>query len=119
MQRLPIIIPCVLLVLNVACTEPAPRIDHVGVVGTFQKINAEAGVVTFRVQNRSGQSVEQRAVVPADTDIMIDGRLAWLRDIRIGEPARVIWRSEESDGPTRYTALKIIINREEKSSDSS
>jgi len=85
------------------------------VTGTVEKINLETGVVQVRAYSeKHEQEFDAEVRVTDDTEIMINGALVGLDDVRVGETAKGTVRIErtEDDRPL-FIALRVQIARQE------
>ncbi len=103
-----------LLIALASCRLQEPETKYKAMSGTIDRINLRTGEVTFRfLHEKSGQYREHRAWLLPETEILINGRLSKLSDIKVGERVSPIWRIEQSGKRRRITALKIRIARDE------
>jgi len=83
--------------------------------GKVEKVEARpdgTGTITILYFNeKKGQEVADKGEVTKETEIMINGAVASLADIKIGERVRGEVKVEKVGEERRHTALKINIDR--------
>ncbi len=95
-----------------SCGERDTDVDYVAKIGSFERIDLNADVATFKYRHeKSGEHRTEEVRVDPETEVLINGRLSNLSDIRIGEPVTVHWRVRRLGGLLRVDALKIRIVR--------
>jgi len=97
------------------CSDKASSVDVIALEGKIDKIertSATTGRLTVLYHNdKHGQDMVGIGDVTAETEILIDGTLATLADIREGERIRGEVRIDDVDGQERKTVMKIHIER--------
>lgn len=97
------------------CSDKANSVDVVTLEGKVDKIERTTSTTgTLTVLYRSekhGQDMVGVGDVTGETEILIDGTLATLADVRQGERIRGEVRIEKVDGQERKTVVKIHIER--------
>lgn len=112
-------LPRVALVLAAAmllsgCTEEKRKSRELDVTGTVESVdlaNRTVEVSTFIEKLGSEQKFSVR--VTPDTEILIDGALAKLEDVRVGERARGDISVETEGNKKVYVAIQVSIERGE------
>ena len=108
-----------LLVLVLAtlagCSEDKPSVSLLSLKGKIEKIDRtsdRAGTITVQYYNeKQGKEVIGSATVTADTEIMINGALAKLSDLREGDRVRGKVRVEKKGGLNTQTVLQMRVSR--------
>ncbi len=97
------------------CAEDEPDSEVVSLVGKIDKIDRtsdETGQITVvYYSEKHGQDMEGIGTVTAETEIMINGALAKLKDLRAGDHVRGEVRVEKKGKQRTQTALKIHVDR--------
>lgn len=97
-----------------ACRKRDDGFQVVTIEGTIDKItltSEETGEITVRYTDKSMREVRGTALVTQETEIMIGGAVAKLKDVREGERVRGEVRVERTRRRTTRTALKIYVDR--------
>jgi hypothetical protein len=104
----------VLATLAGGCAEEDIETSIIEVEGTVMKINPNARTVTVRSYNKKNdREVEAVVEIGDETEIMINGSLAKLSDVKIGERARGNVRIIRQDEEKRFVALRVQVERAE------
>ncbi|MEE9293412.1 MAG: hypothetical protein V3W34_00400 [Phycisphaerae bacterium] len=97
-----------------ACRHEPGDANYRALPGTFEEINLTNNVVKFRyLHSRSGEYRERHGFVPRDAEILINGRLSRLADVKLGEELFAIWRIESFGDREKISAIKINIVRDD------
>jgi hypothetical protein len=109
-----------LLLLAVLATCPGCRRDEPGfevmsLEGKIEKIELETGetgkITVLYYSEKHKQDVAGTGLVTKDTEIMINGAIAKLSDLRVGERVRGEVRVEKKGRVKTQVALKITVDR--------
>lgn len=96
------------------CSNNNPSVDYRQLEGTVEKIDLVSGRVTLRYRHpKTNEERKVEGAVTKETEILVNGKLAELKDIRVGEHISVHGRVERIGKVRRITALKIVVNRDE------
>ena len=102
------------MVFAAGCNNNQPSVEYRELAGTIQKIDLNTGRVTLLfLHEKSGQYREIEGYVLPDTEIMINGRISKLADMKVGEHVSVHGRIETTGKTRRISAVKISVNRDE------
>jgi hypothetical protein len=97
------------------CRKRDPGFEVMTLEGTIEKIKLtadDAGEITVTYYSeKHGQEMEGTGLVTPETEIMINGAVAKLKDLREGERVRGEVRIEKENDKKRQIALKIYIDR--------
>ena len=103
------------ILLVPGCAEDEPDSEVVSLVGKIDKIDRtsdETGQITVvYYSEKHGQDMVGIGTVTAETEIMINGALAKLTDLRAGDHVRGEVRVEKKGQQRTQTALKIHVDR--------
>jgi len=78
----------------------------------IERIDKSAGTITVSyTRPKTNEDVIQTGKVTPETEILINGALAKLDDLRIGERVRGEVRIERKDRSVEYVAVKIYVDR--------
>ncbi len=103
------------LALCAGCAEKESQPEVISLEGKIEKIERQTdttGKITVVYYNeKQKQEVPGTGVVTKETEIMIDGAVATLKDLREGERVRGEVRVDKKDGKKVQTALKIYAER--------
>jgi hypothetical protein len=103
-----------LLILAPACSEEKSKDDVREVAGTVESIDPDKKIVKVRTYLEKRERYQPFPVlVTDDTEILINGALARLEDVRVGEQAEGTIRIVRDDNSMRFIALKVRIRRSE------
>lgn len=110
-----------LLVLILAtlagCSEDKPHVSFLSLKGKIEKIDRTSdrtGTISVQYYNeKQSKEVIGSAIVTADTEIMINGALAKLSDLREGDRIRGKVRVEKKEGRQTQTVLQMRVTRAE------
>jgi hypothetical protein len=103
-----------LMVLGGGCSDKESAVVVRQLQGTVEKMDLSSGRVTLRYLHE--KTNEERLVqgsVTDETEIFVNGKLATLGDMRLGEHILVHGRVEKIGKERRITALRIDISRQE------
>ncbi|UCE60758.1 MAG: hypothetical protein JSU63_03205 [Phycisphaerales bacterium] len=104
-----------LLLSAAACRDKDPGFEVVTLEGKVESIEIKpdgTGKITvLYYSEKHKQDMVGSGLVTKNTEIMINGALAQLKDIREGEHVRGEVRIEKKNNQKRQTALKIYIDR--------
>ena len=105
----------VILVMLVGCSEDKPSVSLLSLKGKIEKIDRTSdrtGTITVQYFNeKQSKEVLGSAIVTADTEIMINGALAKLSDLREGDRVRGKVRVEKKGGLNTQTVLQMRVDR--------
>ena len=105
----------VILVMLVGCSEDKPSVSLLSLKGKIEKIDRTSdrtGTITVQYFNeKQRKEVLGSAIVTADTEIMINGALAKLSDLREGDRVRGKVRVEKKGGLNTQTVLQMRVDR--------
>ncbi len=108
---------CVMVCLLVAggCSDKDSSVDVVTLEGKVDKIErttATTGTLTVLYRSeKHGQDMVGIGEITSETEILIDGTLATLADVREGERIRGEVRIDKVNGQERKTVMKLHIER--------
>lgn len=103
-----------LLWLPSGCREEREKISIREVVGTIEEIDLNRQQVKVRAYIEKHETYDTFTVeVTPDTEILINGSLATLADVRVGERAEGTVEVARRDGATVLTARAVTIERGE------
>ena len=109
----PMVLAVILLVPG--CAEDEPTSEVVSLVGKIDKIDRtsdETGQITVvYYSEKHGQEMVGLGTVTAETEVMINGALAKLKDLRTGDHIRGEVRVEKKGKQRTQTVLKIHVDR--------
>jgi hypothetical protein len=96
------------------CGQDESRRKNRTIKGTAENIDEATGRVAMNWYNRKKQiEMKIEGIVTPQTEILINGRVAQLNEIKVGEPV-LVTGYEERDGERRkLVATKIEIERDE------
>ena len=98
------------------CQREPGDAKYTAVPGTIVEINLTNRIIKFRYKRTKTDEHRERNVwVPRDTEILINGRLSELSDLKLGERVFGIWRLEKTGGRDSVAAVSIRIVRENES----
>lgn len=107
----------VILVMLVGCSEDKPSVSLLSLKGKIEKIDRTSdrtGTITVQYFNeKQSKEVLGSAIVTADTEIMINGALAKLSDLREGDRIRGKVRVEKKGRQQTQTILQMRVTRAE------
>lgn len=97
------------------CREQKPSVSILPLEGKVEKVDVNpdgTGSITILYFNaKQGQEVADKGEVTKETEIMINGAIASLADIKVGERVRGEVKIEKVGEVRKHTALKINIDR--------
>lgn len=103
------------LLASGGCREQKSSVSILSLEGKVEKVDVRpdgTGTITILYFNeRKGQEMADKGEVTRETEIMINGALASLGDIKVGERVRGEVKIEKVGDQRKYTALKINIDR--------
>lgn len=115
--------PRSLLVLSIAsavslfsgCSEDKKKTHVEEVAGTIERIDHAAGIVAVRSYSpKHNKEMVFEVEVTPETELLINGSIATLRDLKIGESASGSVRIVQKEDKTRIiTAVKVRVERAE------
>jgi hypothetical protein len=104
-----------LLVTPLGCKQDEPTFEVVPLTGTIEKIERtgeDTGTISvLYYSEKHQQELIGTGVVTADTEIMINGAVAKLADLREGDHVRGEVRIDKKGGRKTQSALKIYVDR--------
>ncbi len=104
-----------LLIACPGCREDEPGVEVLSIKGKIEKIELQTGqtgeITVLYYNEKQGKEALGTGLVTADTEIMINGALAKLSDLREGDRVRGDVRVEKTGDKTKRIILKIHINR--------
>jgi len=96
-----------------ACSPKTPTPEHKTIVGVAESIDPGANQVSMRWYNPEKQAeVPITGTVTDQTEILINGRVARLEDIRVGEKVTATGRRVKEGGAPQLIATRIEVIRE-------
>jgi hypothetical protein len=100
---------------SAGCREDKPDFEVITLEGRIEKISLtsdETGEITVSYYSeKQRQEIVGTGRVTKDTEIMVNGAIAKLRDLREGERVRGEVRVDRKGGDRTQTALKIYVDR--------
>lgn len=81
--------------------------------GIARSKNPETGLVSMDFTRENGHVVELEGQVTQDTEIFVDGRVATLDDVRIGEEVEVIGYITGSGKQRQMVVTQVVVTRNE------
>lgn len=97
------------------CRDQKPSVSIVPLEGKVEKVDAKpdgTGTITILYFNeKQGQDITATGDVLKETEIMINGAIASLADVKVGERVRGEVKIEKVGEVRKHTALKINIDR--------
>lgn len=103
------------------CAEKEASSTMLSLKGKIEKIERSSertGTITVLYYNeKQGKEVSGSAIVTTDTEIMINGALAKLADLRDGDRVKGKVRVDKKDGLKTQTVLKLRVTRAERSTE--
>ena len=111
-RLLNVALPILLLCLPAGCREEETAPKHRTVEGIIERIDADNAQVTLRFYSDKRQ-VERMVTgtVTPETEIMINGVLSSLDELRIGERVTVAGRVQGHGGDQEVIAVKVVVER--------
>lgn len=112
-------VACLLIITGVlltpGCRKREPDHDVIPLEGKIEKIvlaSDDTGEISVSYYSeKHGQEVIGTGLVTRETEIMINGAVAKLKDLREGERIRGEVRIEKKGGEKKRIALKIYVDR--------
>ena len=102
------------LVIAGGCSDEGSKSKTLPLKGTVKKIDLVNSTVTLRVyREKQGQEVDVTGEVTEETEILINGVLAKLSDVRVGELAEGTVRVVKEGDTKRYVGVRFRIKRSE------
>ena len=115
LRRRVLILLALLPVLCGGCGEKQPQAEIISLEGKVEKIERTSdttGKITVAYfSEKQKQEIHGTAQVTKETEIMIDGAAATLKDLREGERVRGDVRVEKKGGKKVQSVLKIQVDR--------
>ncbi len=103
------------LVATGGCRDQKPSVSILPLEGKVEKVDVRpdgTGSITILYFNeKKGQEVADKGEVTKETEIMINGAVATLADIKVGERVRGEVKIEKVGEERKHTAIKINIDR--------
>lgn len=100
---------------GLACRQQKPSVQIIPLEGKVEKVDVKpdgTGTITILYFNeKEGQEMADAGEVTRETEIMINGAAATLKDIQVGERVRGEVKVEKVGAQRRKTALKINVER--------
>ena len=104
----------ILFVAFPGCSKEDDKPETRQLVGTAEKINLETGEVALRFfHEKSGSEQIIEGSVTDGTEVLINGKVAELKDIRLKERVKVIGYRKGKGAGARIVAIRIEIERPE------
>jgi hypothetical protein len=96
-----------------ACGSKNPEPEHGMIEGVAETIDPNTNQVSMRWYNPKKQAdVRISGTVTDQTEILINGRVARLEDIRVGEKVKATGRLIKESGTPQLMATRIEVTRE-------
>ena len=103
-----------LVAVTPGCAKKGDQSKIIEVEGVVAKIDLAHGTVTVRIYSQKHKQELERIVnVTEETEILINGGLAELEDVKIGEKAVGSIKVVREGDQKRYVALNVAIERAE------
>ena len=103
------------LLLYPGCRQRDPGFEVISLEGKIEKIdlapNDTGEITVVYYSEKRKQEVVGTGLVTRETEIMINGAVATLKDLREGDRVRGEVRVEKKHGKKRQIALKIYVDR--------
>lgn len=112
--RVLLAIPLGLSLFSMGCSRDDDGPDHRIIEGTVERIDLETGAVALRFfhkRSNSQQVLEGR--ITKETEVLINGQVAALKDIKQNERVRVTGYKIGSGANAEMVAMKVEIERPE------
>ena len=118
MKRIHMMVISVLLVVFLGlmggCGKDSEMPKYKEVEGRVSGINSESSVVKMLWYNKEKQEeIELAGKLDPNADILINGVVAQLADLRVDDRVKVIGRIEKSDGARTLFATQVNVTRPE------
>jgi uncharacterized protein YdbL (DUF1318 family) len=98
----------------VGCREDKPQQRTVPVSGTIEKIDLAKRTVEVSAYNEKTRREDQYTVhVTDDTEVLVNGSIARMEDVRVGERAEGTIKIVKENGSKRFVAVQVNIDRAE------
>jgi len=98
--------------LAVGCGQDSELPEYDQISGNVASIDKSSGEVSMSYHSeKHDKQMELRGMLSPEAEIFINGVLATLDDVRIGDPVKVLGRVEKKDGDRNWVALKVEITR--------
>lgn len=114
LRLLTAVVAC-LMAASSGCRQNEPEFQVVTLDGTVEDVRADTettGEITLRYyREKQGKEVLGTGLVTKETEIMIDGALAKLTDVRKGDKVRGEVRIESRQGHNVNVALRVFVER--------
>ncbi len=96
-----------------ACSRKNPAPEHGMIEGVAESIDTGANQVSMRWYNPKKQAdVRITGTVTDQTEILVNGRVARLEDIQVGEKVKATGRLVKEGGTPQLIATRIEVTRE-------
>lgn len=103
------------LLVGSGCRENEPGFEVITLEGKIEKIERTSDVIgeisVLYYSEKHGQEMIGLGLITTETEIMINGAVAKLRDLREGDHVRGEVRVEKKGGEKKQVALKIYVDR--------
>jgi hypothetical protein len=94
------------------CGKDSEMPKYKEVEGRVSDINSKTSVVKMLWYNEDKQQeIELEGKLDPNADILINGVVAQLKDLRVGDRVKVVGRIEKSDGARTLFATKVDVTR--------
>jgi hypothetical protein len=98
----------------VGCSKKNEEPEHRQIEGTVEKLDLRTGEVAMRFFHRKTKTEQViSGIVTDQTEVLINGRIAELKDIRLKERIKVTGYRKGSGSNAQIVALKVEIERPE------
>lgn len=106
---------CIFAFFLGGCGDDKPRVEVLSIEGTIEAIDARKdGTGSVKVSYFSPKRQEEivgTGMVTKETEILINGAVATLKDLRVGDRVRSDVRVEKKNGARTLVALTVYIDR--------
>jgi len=101
------------------CREARPEREHRTISGTVTSIDEATGTVSMSFYNKKKQmEMRVEGMVTPQTEIIINGQVSKLSDVKIGEQVTVTGYVEKDRSRAKIVATRVQIERDEWASTS-
>ncbi len=117
LRRVISVLTCAVIIAPwvVGCRDSGPGFEVITLEGKVEKIKVEADgtgeITVLYFSEKHNQEMVGTGTITKETEIMISGALARLKDIRVGEHVRGEVRIQKKREKKERIALKIYIDR--------
>ena len=106
------VLPAVFLGLMGGCGKDSEMPKYKEVEGRVSSINLETSVVKMLwYSDKRQEEIELEGKLDPNADILINGVVAQLKDLRVDDRVKVIGRIEKSDGARTLFATQVNVTR--------